>query len=183
MTAVAGNLAAMAGDILSDWTAAPNEFGQHFAAGTGTAYRSPSEATLDIFKALYTAVELIADHKLARPLGGSGKPARPQLAESWRSGTSLANVNANLAAARDLFERLRPGVADASLVSEMATRFAAAREAAAAIDSLEEAIADPARRPAVERLRREVTALKTIMAERLTAALGLPLGFNALDGD
>ena len=42
---------------------------------------------------------------------------------------------------------------------------------------------DPARRPAVEKLRREAAALKRLLADRLAPALGLPLGFNALDGD
>lgn len=145
---------------------------------------SPSDAALDLFKSLHMAVELVADHKLARPLGDSAKAARPRLAESPRSEASLANIRANLAAARDLFDRLRPGVTDAAVVREIEARFDAAIAAAGAINgSLEEAVGEPAKRPAVERLRREATALKRLLAEKLSVALDLPLGFNALDGD
>ena len=48
---------------------------------------------------------------------------------------------------------------------------------------LESAVSDPQERPKVVQLAREVTALKQLLAYRLTAALGIPLGFNALDGD
>ena len=186
LRAAAANLATMAGEILADWTAAPHQFARGFVEANGgeAGYKSPDEATLDLFKSLHTAVELVADHKLARPLGELAKAARPRLAESWRSETSLANVSANLRAARDLFERLRPGVSDAALVSEIIARFDAAAAAADAVRGpLETAVADPARRAAVERLRREALALKRLIAERLTVALDLALGFNALDGD
>lgn len=184
--AVTANVAGMSRSMLADWNSAPHDFAREFIAANGgvAGYRNAGEATLDLFKSLHTAVELVADHKLARPLGDSAKAARPRLAESWRSETSLANVTANLAAARDLFERLRPGVADAALAKEIVARFDAASAAASEIRGpLEAAVADPARRPAVERLRREALALKRILAERLTVALDLALGFNALDGD
>lgn len=186
LSAVAHNLATMARDILADWSGPPNQYGQAFTAAQGGqgGYRAASEATLDLFKSLYAAVELVADHKLARPLGDSVKGARPRLAESWRSETSLANVKANLAAAHDLFERLRSGVADRALAAEISGRFEAAGTAAAAIrEPLEVAVADPVRRPVVERLRRETLVLKRLLADKLTVALDLPLGFNALDGD
>jgi uncharacterized protein len=48
---------------------------------------------------------------------------------------------------------------------------------------LEVPITDPARRPAVERLALEARALKQIVNERLASALGIPIGFNAMDGD
>jgi predicted lipoprotein len=35
----------------------------------------------------------------------------------------------------------------------------------------------------VERLLKEVQTLSHVVAEHLTTALDLPLGFNALDGD
>jgi predicted lipoprotein len=183
LRAVTTNLATMARDIVADWTAPPHDFARAFVAASG-GYKDAAEATLDLFKSLHTAVELVADHKLARPLGESAKAARPRLAESWRSETSLANATANLRAARDLFDRLRPGVSDAALVKEILARFDGAAAAAAAVKgSLESAVADPARRTAVERLRREAFALKRLIAERLTVALDLALGFNALDGD
>lgn len=71
----------------------PQDYAVHFIAadGNGSQYQAPSEATLELFKSLYAAVELVADHKLARPMADKPATSRPRLAESWRSETSLAN--------------------------------------------------------------------------------------------
>lgn len=186
LTAVAGNVAAMAHDILADWSGPPQDFARKYlkADGEGTQYHAPSEATLDLFKSVYAAVELVADHKLARPLADKIASAKPRLAESWRSGTSLDNVKGNLAAARDLYQSLAPGVPEAALRGEIARRFDQAAASANAIAlPLEKAVGDAGARPAVETLRRDAQAVKRLLAEKLAPALGLPLGFNALDGD
>jgi predicted lipoprotein len=186
LAAVGANLAAMARDTLAEWSKPPQHFAERFvrADGDGSQYHAPSEATLELFKGVYAAVELVADHKLARPMGDKAAAARPRLAESWRSESSLANVRINLAAARELYASLERGVGDAALRAEIARRFAAAVATAEEVKGpLETAVADPARRPAVEKLRREAAALKRLLADRLAPALGLPLGFNALDGD
>ena len=68
---VTANLAGMADDILKDWRDPPRRFAVQFGAAKGpdVIYASAQEGTLDLFKSLHTAVELAADHKLARPLG------------------------------------------------------------------------------------------------------------------
>lgn len=48
---------------------------------------------------------------------------------------------------------------------------------------IEKAAADPALRPPVEKLAKQVRALRQIVRDRLAPALGLAVGFNALDGD
>src|SRR3546814_8367861 len=98
---IATNLEAMAADMRREWADGPDAFAATIAAAgpDGDRYRAPEEATLDLFKSLYTAVELVADHKLARPLGESADKERPKLAESWRSGRSLDNIRLKLEAA------------------------------------------------------------------------------------
>lgn len=185
LQAVAGNLAAMARDIDADWNGPPQDFAKKYlkADGDGSQYHAPSEATLDLFKSLYTGVELVADHKL-RPLADKLAAAKPRLSESWRSETSLDNIKVNLGAAYDLYTSLEPGVPEASLRTEIAQAFATAIASAAAVTvPLEKAVADAATRPSAEKLRRDASALKRLLAEKLAPALGLPLGFNALDGD
>jgi len=185
LTAAGGNLAAMARDILADWRDPPQDFARRFVAadGAGSQYHAPSEATLDLFKGVYTAVELVADHKLARPMGDKPGEARPRLAESWRSDTSLDHIRANLAAARDLYRSLEPGV-PAALRGDLSAAFESAVASAAAVQGpLDAALADTARRPALEKLRADAMGLKRLLAENLAPGLGLPLGFNALDGD
>lgn len=186
LVAVGDNLATMARDVQAEWAGPPQDFARKFIAadGEGSQYHSPSEATLDLFKSVYTAVELVADHKLARPMGDKAASARPRLAETWRSETSLDNIKANLAAAQGLYRSLAPGLSDAGLRAGIEKGFDAAIAAAAAVKGpLETALADPARRPALEKLRRDASVLKRLMADKLAPALGLPIGFNALDGD
>jgi predicted lipoprotein len=186
LKAVAANLATMAGDALTDWRDPPRQFAQQFGAGKGAdlTYASAQEGTLDLFKSLYTAVELAADHKLARPLGDKVENARPTAAESSRSGQSLANIRENLKAAAALYDVMAEGVADAALRADIANRLNAALATAQGISgTLESAVADRAQRSKLEGLRRDLQALKSLLADKLTVALDLPLGFNALDGD
>jgi hypothetical protein len=48
---------------------------------------------------------------------------------------------------------------------------------------LARAVADPAARRQVEKLLLQIRALKQLVSQRLSAATGLVVGFNALDGD
>ena len=193
VTAISGNLAGMATDVLRAWR---DDYARTVAkAGeAGTHYQSASEATLDLFKSLHTAVELVADHKLARPLGGSAKDAKPQLGESWRSGRSMENIRLNLRAAEALylgegggqgFGHFVRDVAGDKKLDDLFRR--AFRQTIATADSvslpLKEAVKDKDERVKLVQLAKETAALKQLLATRLTGALDIPLGFNALDGD
>jgi predicted lipoprotein len=86
-------------------------------------------------------------------------------------GTGLSEFVRDVAGAPQLDVRLRRG-------------FDACIEAVDGVPgSLESAVATRSTRPAVERLLAEVRDLTHMVAEHLTTALDLPLGFNALDGD
>jgi len=185
LRAAAANVAAMAREVEAEWRGPPRDFARTFSsAAPGGAYADAREATLDLFKSLHAAVELVADHKLARPLGDKPEAPRPRLAESWRSGASLDNAAANLEAARGLYDALAAGVSDKALDAELRLSFAEAIAAAAAIGRpLEEAVVERRDRANVVRLQRATAQLKDLLADRLGKALDLPLGFNALDGD
>lgn len=148
-------------------------------------YREPQEATLELFKALYLAVELSADHKLGRPLGAALKDARPRLSESWRSERSLRNIQRNLAAAQDLYlNSFSAAVPDKSVDTAIRDGFSKSMAAANAIQvPLETAVQDAKARPQAEALAAELLALKKLLGDRLPPALDIPVGFNALDGD
>lgn len=199
--AVSKNIAKIAADVLTDWTAGDPPFAKVIVAADGPIYRTPKESTLELFKALHTAVELVADHKLKKPMGPVAKRARPSLAESWRSGHSLENIRVNLAAAEAMylgegegegggdgdggFSTFVTGVAHKKELDDLLRRaFKQTRATAAAIEGpLKEAILAKGQRPKVEQLQKEAAALKQLLARDLTEALGIPLGFNALDGD
>lgn len=191
--AVSQNLKTVAADLVREWAEGGKSFAKNVAEGNADPYRTPKEATLELFKCLHTAVELVADHKLKKPLGPVAKRARPKLAESWRSKHSLANVRANLAAAEAMylgeggggFSAFVKNVVGKKDLDDLLRRaFAQTRETAASIEvPLAEAIIVKDARLKVEQLQAEAAALKAILAKDLTAALGIPLGFNALDGD
>ncbi len=54
-------------------------------------------------KSLVEPIEAIRDTKLLAVLGHSYQQTRPMRAESWRSGQSIANLRANIAAAYALY--------------------------------------------------------------------------------
>ena len=188
VTGIAGNLAQIARETRSAWRDGGDRAFARMILETGkpdAAYRNDEEATLDLFKSLYTAVELAADHKLARPLGASIADARPRLAESWRSERSLRNIQRNLAAAQDLYlTGFAPVVSDKVLDTALRDAFNRALSSADALKQpLETAVQDRLARPQAEKLAADTLALKKLLVEKLPAALGIPVGFNALDGD
>ncbi len=170
LNAIAANLAGIAREVRDEWQKQPVD---------------GKDTSLDLFKSLYTAVELVADHKLARPLGASTAEARPRLAESWRSRRSLGNIRHNLDAAQHLYTTaFAPVIADRALRADVSQAFGRAVAAADGVTMpLEDAVQDRNGRAALENLGSAVIALKQILMQRLPAALDLPLGFNALDGD
>lgn len=185
---IAANLAQIAAETRSAWREGGDKAFATAMLETGkpdAPYRDEQEAALELFKSLYTAVELAADHKLARPLGASVNEARPRLAESWRSERSLRNIQRNIASAQQLYESsFAPALPDKALDTAIRDGFAKALAAAAALKvPLEIAVQDRASRPQAEKLAAETLALKKLLMEKLPPALDIPVGFNALDGD
>jgi len=185
---ISANLAQIAVETRSAWREGGDKAFARTMLDTGkpdAPYRDEQEAALELFKSLYTAVELAADHKLARPLGASVNEARPRLAESWRSERSLRNIQRNIAAAQQLYEAgFAPAVPDKALDAAIRDGFAKTLAAASALKvPLETAVQDKVARPQAEKLAAETLALKKLLMEKLPPALDIPVGFNALDGD
>ncbi|MPZ34671.1 MAG: hypothetical protein GEV13_27420 [Rhodospirillales bacterium] len=194
--AIAANLATMARDIDAAWSQGDDAYARYLdqAGPEHVRFHHHREVTLELFKSLHTAVEFVADHKLVRPLGASIQAARPRLAEAWRSGRSLANIRTNLAAAQALYVGTGGGASVSSFVREIAgereldellTRaFAQTLATVEGIPgSLGAGVASAASRRPLDKLLRETRALKALLAQRLAPVLGVPVGFNALDGD
>lgn len=193
LAAIGRNIADIAAGMASNWTDGPDAFLNELrrAGGADTRFASHKEAAAAFVKGMYTALQTMTDLKLDRVLGKSIGAARPHRAESWRSGRSLRNLIVNLEALQALYqgengEGLRNllGPADAALDAAMSKAFRQALATARAIrHPLAQAVTDPAARPAVERLAKEIRALKDLVSDRLVPAFGTPLGFNARDGD
>lgn len=188
--AVARNLSNMAGEIRDEWTSGTPSFRGRILGddrGDGEPWTSEEIASL-FLKDLSTALQVVADLKLRRPLGDTAEKARPRRAESWRSRRSLRNVRVNLAAARDLYETGFAPVLTVVPEGNVLDRrirdgFAAALSAAETDLVFYESAADPEERRVLEALLGAVVSLDRVLSSELPPALGLSLGFNALDGD
>jgi predicted lipoprotein len=197
LAAIAANIANIAADVAREW----GDAGQGFAAsiiepGSGNPnFGDDREATAAFLNGFMTLLQVIADQKLLRPLGRDAASAKPRLAESWRSGRSLRNIEMNLRSLDAMYRgggQDRPGFAAVMRNTMEGNAFAAvlddafdrALAAATSIDApLEQAIADPALRPKVEELRGAVKDIQRLASTHLASALGVSIGFNSLDGD
>jgi len=185
--AVAGNIADIAATVEAGWDeAAP--FPADFAApAAGNAlYRSQREVAGEIVKALGTALQFTRNAELLPPLGETPDKARGKRAPLWRSDLTFALVAARIEAAIELLDAA--GFADdpqaRGAVETMRFDLSHAAEALRAVTTPAESAFTPGEDR--ERIRYATVALNAANAtlgEKLSAALGLTMGFNALDGD
>lgn len=193
MAAIGGNLETIAGEILAGWTGGEAPFLQRLDQPDPESedLASSRDAAARLLNDLLTAAIVLRDMKLLAPLGETPAKAKPQAAEFWRSGQSLAMLKANLEGLRELFgtEGGIGGLLSATPDgAPVAAAFAATLEQAfLAADRitlpLGEAAADTAQRKEVEALAEEVLRLRDLLAGPIATDLNLPIGFNALDGD
>jgi predicted lipoprotein len=181
---ISRNLALIAQDVLNDWTA-PNGVRAAIAANRGwnNLFASGTEAATLLLTDLVGAFRVMHDLKLLPVLGESIDVARPQMAEAWRSRRPARNLQLNLLAARDM-ERVFARGMRAQQQAPIDALFVAAERAINALPAdMGEAAADPRRRQLVVNAERATRAVQVKIAEVLPPALGITLGFNALDGD
>ncbi|WP_439813711.1 imelysin family protein [Zavarzinia sp. CC-PAN008] len=151
-------------------------------------FDDPDDAGRRILTDLMTLFQIVSDQKLIAVLGTSVEKARPRQAELWRSGRSARMLRLSLDSGLAMYRALAPSVrkaADGPATDRAVEEaFAAAIAAAAALpDDLGAAAADPAQRPKLEATQAAVKHVRDVFGARVPAALGIILGFNALDGD
>lgn len=195
LLAIAQNVKDISADILAEWSGGKTDFrARLLAPGPANPHFATSkEVSLAYFKSLYQGLDLIVAAKLG-PLVtanvGKSKKAAP---ESALSGRSLRNIVLNLQTARALYLGRRDDGftvivqaqnTDRKLDPLMRRAFKLTLETAMSIKPpLARALADPTEKKKLEKLLLQTRALKRIVATRLAKALGLAVGFNALDGD
>ena len=193
LAAVAGNMHGMAAGILADWREGDDAFASLMAAPgpDNPQFEDHADGTLAFFQSLHDSLQLIHDVKLKPVIGESAQQVRPVLAESRLSGRSQRNIVVTLEALQALYQGegnaglgALTAIADPKLDSLMRKAFRLTLATAESLGGpVENAAADPARRPRAEKLAKQVRALRQIVRDRLAPALGLAVGFNALDGD
>jgi predicted lipoprotein len=187
--AVAANIAYVAGELTAGW-AEGTPFAASFTNPQAGAepYRTQAEVDGEIVTALATLVQFVRAAELQPPLGESADKGNGRLAPLWRSDATFSLMAAQIAGARDML--LAAGYAEslpadqAWLPGQLRFGLEAARRALEQIDSPAEKAFDPGDdRGRVEFANVALDGVGHDVSEKLSAALGLTMGFNALDGD
>lgn len=193
--AVSTNMQALAADVLTEWTDGdtPFEAVMTHPGPDNALYKTPSDVTLVLFRSLHDGLQRISSLKLVPVLGKDLDTARPGLAEAALSDNGVDNLKLNIAALETLYlgaaddgltVLTQASTQDAKLDALMRKAFVKTRETADSILlPLPQAVVDAEERVKLEKLSKQLRALRQIVAERLAPALGLSIGFNSLDGD
>jgi len=189
--AIARFQAGLAAKILDDWVK-PGGFREAVLNATAgnEHFLDAGEAAVAFLKSLSGTLDLAIRLKLEPPLGESVETARPERAESWRSGRSLENPVANLETVRalyavpgsfgDLLKAAGAGALDIGMRKDFDTAVDLARSIPV---PLHLAVADQAARGQLEALLEKLKSLRVLVSGPLADEIGLVVGFNALDGD
>lgn len=186
-TAVSANVATISRDLVEAWSA-QGEFGRQFAKPQpgNDLYRSSQEVAAEAMKALSTGLQFARDVKIEPVLGDTPQAARPKRAAFWRSGLSTSLLAANVDALKAFHVAggypLPAGEEwmDASVRGELSSAAATLRAVPA---PLEQALASEDGRRLLVLASLTLKNAKAIVDENLAPALGVTIGFNALDGD
>lgn len=152
------------------------------------------DAESQIVAAMLSQMEKVKLDKLGGPLGYKNRNRQPNgyFAESWRSHSSLANIQANLLAlarvidAQDGYDlrRLLAHHGAAPLADQIQAQVNKCLSLLSDIDKpLSEAVMDSAYKPRLDALHQAVGELNSLLKSGLATALQIKLGFNSNDGD
>jgi predicted lipoprotein len=187
--AIAANLATLSSELQRAW--APNSpMAREFSApaATQTLYRSRDEVATEAIKALSTALQYSRDIKLLPALGAAVDDARGQRAPLWRSGLTQRALAASTLAMHDFYAagNFAPALSpdsrwiDDTLKSESEV---ALEDFKAVLLPFEQAVQDTDSRERLVHAALVLKNMQSIVVELLAPALGINIGFNALDGD
>jgi uncharacterized protein len=182
-------IADTAANLVQAW--GPDEaFARDFTAPTpeNALYRSDQEVAAELVKALAAGMTYLADAIVTPFLGKEPEQANARAAPLWRSGMTIRALRRGVEAMRDFYGAtgFSGSLSDAdrwingSLTLEMRNTINTLDKVDMPLD--EAVIPGPGR----EALVYAVIALKslhTTIDTRLASAVGVPVGFNALDGD
>lgn len=150
-------------------------------------YRTTAEALEELVGAMAFGLEALRDQKLLPFIGRDGEALKPKSAPLWRSGMTVPSILAGFEGIATLLARAHVAAglgADSTIGADATAGFAALAAAGAAVTSpVEQALADPAQKAALDEIVSRSSSLQAILGEELPAAMALSTGFSSLDGD
>jgi predicted lipoprotein len=190
--AVAQAVADHAALLLAGWTAAGGQAEVMTGAGPGNAlYRDSDEAMAELLRAAATQLEILRDLKLIAMLGETPGETKPGRAPFARSGLALAAMGGNVDAVLVLFANpdMPPPLPRefGGYAESLRFELEQARRVLGELDiDAHGWAALPRNEVAQDKLRYIVHPLGgalRILRQDYAEALGINLGFNAMDGD
>ena len=186
--AITRNLAAIAAELLAEWTDPASEFGAVLAkpGPANPLFADQRAITAFIATDLVTGLKAVEEQKLGRPIGE--KRALPKRAENWRSRRSLANVAINLEALKEVYATIaaaaKLGDDETQQAQFVLGQFDAAIKMTRALGpSIYDLLGEDKGRLKLRALRASVQEIFELTAGFLAEGMGLTMGFNSLDGD
>lgn len=185
--AVAANIAEVAGATEAGWAnGAP--FHEAFTAPAPghDLYRSKDEVAGEIVKALGTALQYTRNAELLPALGDAPETARGKRAPLWRSNLAFALVRARVEGLLDLVASTGFDTEQTAATYVGSIRFdlSHARDALGAVTTpAQDAFGDAVDRGRLVYVAAALHGANETTGGSLSEALGLTMGFNALDGD
>ncbi|WDR05009.1 imelysin family protein [Devosia rhodophyticola] len=186
--AISKSLANIGSELVVDWMASDGIATHLMEPREDYAdYRTKIEALEELVGFMSHGMEAIRDTRLLPFIGREGAP-KPRLAPFWRSGLTMAAVQANIEGLQTLFEKSQ--IADAVGPTDMGLRASVEFEFANAFRAVDlvslpvdQAVTRSKQMSALNYLVIVTQSLQTVFGEQLSAALSLSVGFSALDGD
>lgn len=169
--AIAWNIVMIAHDVRLGWT---NE-----VVGELADPATAKEATSRIATDFLASFAYIRDAKLRAVLGRDVGSARPQLAESWRSGRSKRALTLNLEALLDVAKIVMKNK-DGDTPGMIATAQGFAENLP---EDFGKAVVEAKERPQFFLVLDAVAAARDKAHDEIPAVLGITVGFNSRDGD
>ncbi len=151
-------------------------------------YKNPDESLTEVLNVLIHGLEMIRDVRLGAFLGDEAKDDRPKLAIWWRSEQTASSIRENIGFLHSLFresgmERLLPQD-EKWIAQSIEFEFTNADDALWPVNEpIADMLADPEQRSKLAYVRIVTSSLTELIGARLTAELGLTVGFSSLDGD
>jgi predicted lipoprotein len=193
--AVAANLAQTATTVLAEWSGPKGFSSIWLTPGPANAqFLKPSETTLALAKAFDQGLEKVRDQRLAGPLGLTAQ-RRKLPAPLSKSDRTMRLVQANLEGLQELYDeagihraiaaagRDDPGAGAEALAQLVTNELATAQASLTAVAGIRSPFNDDRAVQRIIAIGFPLKNARTTAASLLAGAAGLPIGFNASDGD
>ncbi|WP_084032794.1 imelysin family protein [Chelativorans sp. J32] len=188
-TAIAANLSQLANDTAAAWAPGTPFSTALTQPSAGSAlYRSSGEVAVEIVKALGTSLQFARDAELLPALGDSREKANGRRAPFWRSDLTFDFVGAQVEGMIELLNATGFGEElddnGRGILDSVLFDLEHARDALAGVDApAETAFGTEEDRNRIAYAAVALQGANRTLGEQLSAAIGLTMGFNALDGD